>query len=203
MFRRTVPLAAGVLWTAVVPVALLAQEHGAEEGTGNTLFSVDLGLSLWTVVIFGGLLFILWKWAWGPILDAVNAREEAIRRDLEQAATEREEAERLLAEHKQQLAEAHRKAQEILADARQHGDELRREMEEKAREEGQRIMEGARREIEREKERALDDIRRESVDLALAAASKLLKERMDQEKDRQLVTDYLDDLEEREGSPRA
>ena len=199
MFRRTIPLTAGVLWTAGVPMALLA----AEEAGGNALFSVDLGLSLWTVVIFGGLLFILWKWAWGPILGAVNAREEAIRRDLEQAASEREEAERLMAEHKKELAEAHRKAQEILTDARQHGDELRREMEEKAREEGQRIMDGARREIEREKERALDDIRKESVELAMAAASKLLKERVDEEKDRELVVDYLDGLSDRDGSAQA
>lgn len=201
MIRLTSLFGAPVVWTVAAPAALLAQEHAAEEGGGPGLFSVDLGLSLWTVVIFAGLLFILWKWAWGPILDAVNAREESIRSDLEKAAREREEAERLLAEHKKQLAETHRKAQEILAESRQHGDELRREMEEKAREEGQRIMEGARREIEREKERALDDIRRESVDLALAAASKLMKERLDGEKDRKLVLDYLDDLGE--GSARA
>ncbi len=202
MIRLTSLFGAPVVWTVAAPVALLAQEH-AEEGASGSLFSVDLGLSLWTVVIFGGLLFILWKFAWGPILDAVNAREETIRDDLEQAAREREEAERLLAEHKKQLAETHRKAQEILAEARQHGDELRREMEEKAREEGQRIMEGARREIEREKDRAMDEIRTESVDLALAAASKLLNERMDQKKDRELVRDYLDGLDGPEGSPRA
>lgn len=203
MIRLTSLFGAPVVWTVAAPVALLAQEHGAEEGASGSLFSVDLGLSLWTVVIFGGLLFILWKFAWGPILDAVNAREQTIRDDLEQAAREREEAERLLAEHKKQLAETHRKAQEILAEARQHGDELRREMEEKAREEGQRIMEGARREIEREKDRAMDEIRTESVDLALAAASKLLNERMDQEKDRELVRDYLDGLDGPEGSARA
>lgn len=202
MIRLTSLFGAPVVWTVAAPVALLAQEHGAEGGSGS-LFSVDLGLSLWTVVIFAGLLFILWKFAWGPILDAVNAREEKIRRDLDEAAREREEAERLLAEHKKQLAETHRKAQEILAEARQHGDELRKEMEEKAREEGQRIMDGARREIEREKDRALDEIRGEAVDLALAAASRLLKERMDQEKDRKLVADYLDDLGDGEGSARA
>lgn len=203
MIRLTGLFGAPVVWTVAAPVVLLAQEHAAEEGASGSLFSVDLGLSLWTVVIFGGLLFILWKFAWGPILDAVNAREQTIRDDLEQAAREREEAERLLAEHKKQLAETHRKAQEILAEARQHGDELRREMEEKAREEGQRIMEGARREIEREKDRAMDEIRTESVDLALAAASKLLNERMDQEKDRELVRDYLDGLDGPEGSARA
>lgn len=184
------------VWSAAASVVALAQEHAGEEAGGSSLFSVDLGLSLWTVVIFAGLLFILWKFAWGPILDAVNAREESIRGDLEKAAREREEAERLLAEHKKQLAEAHRKAQEILAESRQHGDELRREMEEKAREEGQRIMEGARREIERQKERALDEIRTQSVDLAMAAASKLMKERLDGEADRKLVLDYLDELGE-------
>lgn len=202
--RSAKRLLGAAFWSLVLPVGLRAQEHGPGEAEGGaSLFSVDLGLTLWTIVIFLGLMAILWKFAWGPILGAVNAREEAIRRDLEKAASEREEAERLLQEHKRQLAEARKEAQQILAESREAGDKLGKQMEEKAREEGQRLLEAARREIERERDAALDTLRKEAVELAMAAASKLLEERLDQPRDRELVTDYLDRLSERKGSAQA
>jgi F-type H+-transporting ATPase subunit b len=189
--RKILPALPLVLFAA--PVALKAQEHAADGGGGG-LFSINAGLMIWTIIIFSTVLFLLWKFAFGPILALVNAREEGIQNALDEAKARQVEAEKLLAEHKAQLAEARRQAQEILAEGRDAGDRLRRELEEKAREEGDAILARARAEIEREKTAAVDTIRRESVDLALAAASKLLHQKLDGDQDRKLVMGYVDGL---------
>lgn len=175
------------------PVVLAAQEAEGEGGGG--LISLNFGLSAWTFVVFIALLFVLGKFAWGPILDAVEARENKIRDALEEAAESQARAEALAEEQRKQLADARRQSQEIISEGREAGERVRREIEEKAREESQNMIERARREIEREKEAALDELRRESVELALAAASKLLKKKVDADQDRELVLDYLDELE--------
>lgn len=170
------------------PAALRA----AEDGPG--LFDVNLGLSLWTVLIFGALLVLLRKFAWGPILEQVQAREDRIQNALDESRQSREEAQELLKEHKAQLADARRQASEIVAEARSAGESVRKDIEEKARHEAREIVEAARREVQREKDAALAELRKESVDLALAAAAKLMKERLDSERDRELVTSYLESV---------
>lgn len=181
--------AVGVLLT---PALLFAQEH-AEEG-GGSLFSINVGLMVWTIAVFLLVLLVLGRFAFPAILGALEAREKGIQNALDEARTRQEEAEKLLEEHKKQLAEARRQAQEILADGRDAADKLRKELESKAREESEAILSRARQEIEREKDAAVDSLRRESVDLALAAASKLLHQRLDGEQDRKLVMDYVDGL---------
>ena len=175
------------------PVVLAGQEHGADGGGGG-LFDINVGLSIWTIVIFLAVLAVLWRFAFGPILAAVNAREESINQALEEARTRQAAAERLLQEHKEQLADARRQAQEIVAEGREAAGRLQKELEGKAREESEAILTRARAEIEREKDAAVDAVRREAVDLALAAASKLLHEKLDGEQDRKLVMDYVDGL---------
>jgi len=175
----------------LTPLVAFAQEHG-EEGGGGGLFSINVGLMIWTVVIFTSLLIVLWRFAWGPILAAVEAREKGIQDALDEAKSRQEEAEKLLAEHKAQLSDARRQAQEILTEGREAAGRLGKELEGKAREESEAILTRARAEIEREKEAALDILRRESVDLALAAASKLLHVKLDDEQDRKLVMEYVD-----------
>lgn len=160
------------------------------------MFDLNPGLTVWTTFVFLALLGILWKYAWGPVLAAVEARESRIQDTLDQAAKEREEAAKLLAEHRQQMADARRQAQELIAESREAGDKVRQDIEEKARVEGQALIERARESIQREKEAALDALRRESVDLALAAAAKLMQETLDAAKDRELVMGYIADLSE-------
>jgi F-type H+-transporting ATPase subunit b len=189
-FRQSMLALPAVLLST--PVALLAQGHGEEGGGG--LFDINAGLSVWTVVIFLTVLGVLWRFAFGPILAAVNAREDGINKALDEARSRQQEAEKLLEEHKQQLAEARKQAQEIVADGREAGGRLQKEIEGKAREESEAILTRARAEIEREKDAAVDVVRREAVDLALAAASKLLHERLDGEQDRKLVMDFVDGL---------
>ena len=177
------------LVTAATPGTLLAAQ-----GETTPLFTVNLGTTVWTTLVFFTLLGILWKFAWGPILAAVDAREKAIQGALDEAARRDAEAARLLAEQRQQLAEARRHAGELLAEGKTAGERVRKEIEEKARTEALAILERARQDIGRERDAALDMLRRESVDLALAAASRLIVERMDPAKDRQFVERFLDEV---------
>lgn len=167
------------------------------------MFDINLGLTVWTTLVFLALLGILWKFAWGPVLGAVEAREARIQGALDQAASEREAAEKLLAEHREQMADARRQAQQLVAEGREAGDRLRQEIEERARSEGRVLIERARETIEREREAAVEMLRRESVELALAAAARLMEERLDEAADRELVTGYLDQLARPDGDIEA
>ena len=185
--------------------ALAAQEAAEAEAGGSPLFSVNVALSIWTIIVFIVLFLILKTVVWPQILGNAVAREQRIQAALDEAARRQIEAAALLEQHRAQLADARRHAQDIVNEGKTAGERVRREIEEKARAEGQQLVERARREIEREKESALNEIRKESVDLALAAASRLMREKLDPEKDRRLVVGYLDELARSEGagSPRA
>tara|TARA_Y100000814_G_scaffold966_1_gene1136 strand:+ start:471 stop:1058 length:588 start_codon:yes stop_codon:yes gene_type:complete len=187
---RVSQITAAVFVLAVSPIELLGQ--GGEGGGG--LYDINTGLSFWTLVVFAILVLILGKYAWGPILAAVDAREKGIQTALDEAAERNQEAEKLLANYKENLADARRQANELLAEGKAAGESIRMEIEEKARGEAQSIIERARAEIERERDAAIAEIRRESVDLALAAATRLVQENLDQEKDRVLVERYLTEL---------
>ncbi len=182
-------------WVLILMIAapsLLFAQHESEGGGG--LYDINTGLSVWTLIVFVSLLLILRKYAWGPIVDAVDSREKGIQAAIDGAAELNTEAAKLLKEHREQMADARRQASEILAEAKVAGERVRKELEEKARTEAQGIVERALAEIERERDGALETLRRESVDLALAAASQLMQESFDQETDRQLVERYLNEL---------
>lgn len=178
----------------VAPAVAALQDGGHGEVAWDKLFAPDLGLAIWTLVTFLTLLFILGRYAWGPLLGALDARRKRIQDDLDDAKRGRREAEALLAKYREQLAEGRRQAQALVAESRAAAEQLRRELEVRAREESHAILAAARREIERERDAAVDAVRREAVDVAMAAASRLLGERIDGERDRKLVMDYIDDL---------
>ncbi len=164
------------------------------------LFSVNVGTVIWTLLTFLTLLAILGRFAWKPMLAALDAREKGIQNDIDEAKRQREEAEALLAGHREQLAEGRRQAHALLAESRAAAEVLRKELEARAREETQTLVEGARREIERERKAAIDAVRRESVDVALAVASRILGERLDAERDRKLTAGFIEDLAESTGT---
>ena len=181
-----------VLTLMIAAPSLLSAQHESEGGGG--LYDINPGLSVWPRIVFISLLFILKKFAWGPIVDAVDGREKGIQTAIDSAAELNAEAAKLLEEHRAQMADARRQASEILAEAKVAGERVRKELEEKARVEAQGIVERALAEIERERDGALETLRRESIDLALAAASQLMQESFDKETDRQLIERYLNDL---------
>lgn len=158
------------------------------------MFDINLGLSIWTIVVFVLLLLILRRFAWGPILRAVQDREDHVRSTLESAASEREESTELLEQYRKQMLEARREAQDLIAKAKEMGVTVRKEIEEKARQEANVIMEKARVSIEKEKEAALGELRQGTVDIALAAAGKFIAEELNQDKDRKLAVGFVNDL---------
>ena len=186
------PVAAALAALVLAPRLVWAQGGAAEGGGG--LYDINTGLSAWTLIVFAILVALLGKFAWKPILDAVEAREKGIKSSLDEAARLNAEAAKLLGEHRAQLADARRQAGELIAEGRAAGEGVRKSIEEKARVEGQAIIERARGEIEREKDAAIAELRKESVDLALAAASKLMQQNLDQAKDRALVERYLAEM---------
>jgi F-type H+-transporting ATPase subunit b len=176
---------------------LLLQEAQGAEGGGFTPFSINPGLILWTVVVFGLLLAFLWKFGWPAILKSVEDRERRIQQQLDEAERARAEAARLLEEHKRTLGNARGEAQAIIAKAQALGEKEREGILERARAEQELLLERARKEIEAEKEKALLALRREAVDLSIAAASKLIEQNLDSAANRKLVVEYLASLEQR------
>ncbi len=193
-------LAPGYLVAGSFPAAVTAQEAEHGEVAWDLLFAPDAGLAIWTLLTFLTLLFILGKYAWGPLLGALDKREKGIQDNIDDAKRQRDEAEALLAEYREQLADGRRQAQAMVAEGREAADALRKELEAKAREETRTMLANARREIAREREAAVEAVRRESVDVALAVASRLLSERLDSRRDRQLAMDYIDDLSDSGGA---
>lgn len=180
------------LGLALAPAPLWAQ--GGEGGGG--VYDINAGLSFWTLLVFAALVFLLSKLAWGPIVKLVDAREKGIQSAIDQAAAKNAEAAKLLEEHRAQIADTRRQASELIAEGRAAGENVRKQIEEKARVEAQGMVDRARGEIERERDAAIQALRKESVDLALAAASRLMQQNLDQAKDRSLVERYLAELGE-------
>lgn len=174
---------------ALSPAALLAQESGT-----RTFMKPDTGLMVWTLVIFVLLMFVLSRYAFGPITAAVEAREKALEDAIEGAKRDRDAAAKLLQEHQAAIDAARGEAQKIIAEGRAVGEKLRTDMIEQTRKEQQDMLERARREIDNEKDKAIMQLRREAVDLALAGASKVVEQNLESQKNRQLVESYLSSI---------
>lgn len=170
---------------------MVLQEAGGET---SPLFSLNTGVMIWTIVIFLILVFILGRYAWRPILGTLEARERRIQEILDAAVRDREEAERILEEHRRELAASRQQAQQIVAEGRQAAERVQAELLETARRQQEEILTRAQQEIAREREQAILALRREAVDLSLAAASKLLEKKLDAAEDRRLVEQYLTEL---------
>jgi F-type H+-transporting ATPase subunit b len=170
----------------------LIQEHAAAPQQG--LMSIQVNLMFWTLVIFGILFWILKKYAYPAILDAVEAREKALADAIESARKDRDEAARILAEHRASIEGARAEAQKLIGEARQVAEKSRADLLEKTRAEQQEMLERARRDIGIERDKAIAQLRREAVELAIAGASKVVEQNLDSEKNRKLVETFLSSL---------
>lgn len=168
-----------------------------QEGEGpSSPFEVNFGLFFWTWVVFIALFFVLRRFAWPVILKATLERERRIRHQLAEAEKMNAEAKALLEEHGRMMANARDQTHALLAEARALAEREREALLAKARQEQEQILERAKREIGVERDRAMAQLRREAVDLSLAAAAKLLETRLDSEADRRLVTEFLESAEQ-------
>lgn len=172
----------------------VVQEHAAPAGAPTSPFDVNFGLFFWTWFVFIGLFFVLRKYAWPQILKTVEERERRIKHQLEEAERLNAEAKAAFEKNQKQLASAHEQAVALLNEAKVAAQKERETALHKTREEQEQLLDRARKEIEAEKTRAITELRREAVDLSLAAASKLVDEKMDNEANRKLVTEYLSSL---------
>ncbi|HEY0808575.1 MAG TPA: F0F1 ATP synthase subunit B [Longimicrobiales bacterium] len=176
----------------------LLQEHApatAEHAESPNVFALTANVSFWTLVIFLILLFVLAKFAFPPILGYAAAREKRIQEAIDEAARQRAETEKLLEEQRSMLVSARTEAQGIIAEAQKNAERVRREVLDKAKTEQEELLVRAKREIEDERVRAVDSLRREAVDLAVAAASKLVEKKLDSQEDRRIVTEFLSHVE--------
>lgn len=181
--------------TTMLPFLLvLAAEEGAEGGLGGP-FSAEPGLIIWTWLVFGTLMFLLWKYAWPPIVRLTEQREQRIAAQLAEAERLGKEAQEAVERHQKLLEGAKQEAQALINEAKGVAQKEREVLLAKAAQEQETLLERARREIEAERERAVSDLRREAVELSLAAATKLIQKRLDDDTDRKIVEEYLGSLE--------
>ena len=176
-----------LLLTALTAAPALAQE----EAPKANLLAPNLGLMAWTLIIFVLLALVLSKFAFGPITAAVRAREQALEEAIASAKRDREEAARLLAEHRAALDASRGEAQKLIADARTAAERVRAELVEQAHTEQTNMLARARKEIEAEKAGAIAQLRREAVDLAIAGAGRVIDQNLDQAANRKLVESFL------------
>jgi F-type H+-transporting ATPase subunit b len=161
----------------------------------NPLIQVTPGLMIWTIVCFLVTLFVLKRFAFGPIQQAIDERRERIRRSLEEADNAREEARNLLEEHRKLISGAQTDAEEILSEARRVAEANERRMREELEADRQRRLEETRKQIDAETRRALEAIRAEVVDLSLLAAQKVTRKSLDDADHRRLIEEAVGDLD--------
>jgi len=166
---------------------LLLQEAGGGRGP----FTIEGGMVLWTLVVFSLLLVLLWRFGWPAIVASVEERERKIAQQLADAEKANAEAARLLEEHKKTLAGARAEAQEMITKAKAVAAKEAEQLLAKTRAEQEQMLERSRRDIDAEKEKAIVALRREAVDLSIAAASRLVESNLDSDANRRLVMEYL------------
>ena len=161
----------------------------------NPLIQVTPGLMIWTIVAFGITLFVLKRYAFGPIQKTIDERRERIRQSLVEADHAREEARKLLEEHRKLIAQARVQAEEIRADVRRDAEALRERVREETDADRQRRIEETKRQIEAETQRSLAQIRREVAELTLLAASKVTGKVLDSADQRRLIDEAISSLD--------
>jgi len=155
------------------------------------LLRVEPGLLLWTVITFVVLLLILWKAAWKPLVEALDARAEKVRGDIENADRSRQEAEKLLAQHKLMMDNARNEAAKFIADTKTEAEKMRNEIVEKAGADAKDLSERARKEISLAKDKALGEIKAEIVNLSTEIAAKIINKNLNPNDQKALVEETL------------
>ena len=161
----------------------------------NPLVQVEPGLAIWTILTFVALVFLLAKFAWRPLLRALDARQETIRKSLEDAQQARQAAEEANKNSEQILKQARAEAEAIIAVSRSEAEKLREEMRETARTDAENIIKDARAEIDVETNRALRKIRGEIADISVDIAAKLIRRNCSREANIDLIEETLNQID--------
>jgi F-type H+-transporting ATPase subunit b len=185
----------GALSGALSSLALAWTAAGAEThapaGEAN-IFAGDLGNVVWTLVIFGLVLWVLSRYAWGPILSRLQEREGFIRDALSKAKADREAAEAQLKAFEERLAQARAEASKIVDEGRRDGEAVKARIEQQAREESDRMIVRAKREIELARDTAVKDLYTLAGRLATDAASRIIRKELKAEDHERLIAEAID-----------
>ena len=155
------------------------------------MLQLDPGVMIWAWITFFILLFLLYKFAWKPILGIIDEREKTIQDALDRSQQAREESETILEKHTQMILAAEGESQRILKESRTLAEKSRQEILEQAKQSADHIISRAKAEIEKEKDDALAALRSEVADLAIAATKKIIGESMDEAKQRVIVDQFI------------
>lgn len=158
------------------------------------MVSLNLGLSVLTLLSFTIVYVVFTKFFWGPIVSTVRKREETVRNELEEAKKARNETDRLRTEEENALLEAHREADRLIAEARRTAENIRADIIETAKMETQMILEQARIQAGYERSRILETLRHDISQLAMEATSQVLRLAVTPEEHREFVTKTIDNL---------
>lgn len=192
---RTTAVASAILLSAA---PLLAQEHAAETGPVD-LLAPKAGLMFWTLIIFVLLFIVLSKYAFKPLFESVEEREAALEEAIEGAKRDRAEAAELLSQQRALLEAGRADAQKFIADSRAVAEKMRSDMLAQTKEQQEEMLDAARRSIEGEKLNAIAEMRRESIDLAIAGASRVIEQNLDSAANRRIVENFLGSLDAPKG----
>jgi F-type H+-transporting ATPase subunit b len=181
---------------ALAALAVAAPALAAEaEHEAPSLFAGDLGNSFWTLLIFVVVLVVLGKFAWGPILATLQARESFIREALEKAKREREEAEARLREYEARLAGARAEASAIVDEGRRDAEVVKRRIEEDAKHQADLIIERAKREIQIATDTATNSLFTLSAKLATEMAARVLGRELSAQDHERLIAEGIDGID--------
>ena len=181
------------LITTALPLASAAA--GGEEESSSFLVSPSWGLMIWTLITFGIVFLVLSRYALPRIQGAIDARRDMIEESIKYAEQQRTEADALLADYRQRLAEAREQADDILARARKSADPRETDSIEEARKEREELLEQTRREIKLETEKSLQDLRREVANLTVIATEKVTRKSLDSADQQRLVEEALGEVD--------
>jgi F-type H+-transporting ATPase subunit b len=174
---------------------MLSAPHNPLASSGSFLITPNVGIMVWTLVVFVISLFILRKWVFPLIGEALDKRAKTIEGEIDGAAELRQEADKVLGEYRERLKEARVQSEEILQRARQTADAHEQEGRERAQEILAEAAKKAERDIDAATKRALDDIRREVADLTILATEKVVRKTLDEADQRRLVEEALGEMD--------
>ena len=172
-----------------------AAAHIPIASSGSFLITPNVGLMIWVLVVFAIVLWMLRKWVFPVIGQALDARAKSIADSIDSAEELRKQADEVLTEYRQRLAEARAQADEIVTRARQAGESHQKEALATARAERERLLEQTRRDVQAETRRAIDEIRREVADLTVLATEKVTRKALTEADQHRLVEEALSDLD--------
>lgn len=171
--------------------------------SGSFLITPNVGLMIWTLLLFVISMYILYKVAFPRITAALDRRQKTIEDSIDAANRTRKEADDILAEYRERLKEARGQAEQIIERARKAGEIHERDSEDEAKARREQLMEQTRREIELETRRAIEDIRREVANLTVAATEKVTRKILTEQDQQRLVQEALSELDFTSLSPGA